>query len=79
VGTNPQSTPSKIPAYQPLASPVLPASAALPLPYRYSHLAQIFQCVEAVVSMMYKRKEVITFRKLKPAVEEMLRRLVNQT
>lgn len=74
VGTSPQSTPSKSPAYQRFTSLVLPASAALSLPFSYRCLAEIFRCVDAVGSMLYKRKEVITFRKLKPAVQEMLRR-----
>lgn len=77
VGTSPQSTPSKSPAYQRFTSLVLPASAALPLPFSYRCLAEIFRCVDAVGCMLYKRKEMITFRKLKPAVQEMLRRLVN--
>ncbi|PNF24958.1 hypothetical protein B7P43_G09163 [Cryptotermes secundus] len=74
VGTSPQSTPSKSPAYQRFTSLVLPASAALPLPFSYRCLAEIFRCVDAVGCMLYKRREMITFRKLKPAVQEMLRR-----
>jgi chromatin licensing and DNA replication factor 1 len=77
VGTSTQSTPTKSPAYQRFAALALPASAALSLPFSYCCLAEIFRCVDAVASMLYKRKEVITFRKLKPAVQEMLRRLVN--
>jgi len=77
VGTSPQSTPTKSPAYQLFSSLALPASPVLSLPFSYSCLAEIFRCVDAVASMLYKRKELITFRKLKSAVQEMLRRSVN--
>lgn len=47
---------------------------ALTLPYKYRYLAEIFRCIDTVSQILYNRKESITFRKLKPAVEEMLKR-----
>lgn len=47
---------------------------ALTLPFKYRFLAEMFRAVDTVVQILYNRKETITFRKLKPAVEEMLKR-----
>ncbi|XP_050315928.1 DNA replication factor Cdt1 isoform X2 [Anthonomus grandis grandis] len=47
---------------------------ALTLPFKYRFLAEIFRAVDTVIQILYNRKETITFRKLKPAVEEMLKR-----
>lgn len=47
---------------------------ALTLPYKYRYLAEIFRCIDTVSQILFNRKETITFRKLKPAVEEMLKR-----
>ncbi|XP_068081294.1 DNA replication factor Cdt1 isoform X2 [Anabrus simplex] len=67
-------SPRKGPAYQsfsPLAKPGVPALA---LPYTYRFLAEVFRCMDTVTSMLHNRKETVTFNKLKPAVQEMLRR-----
>lgn len=47
---------------------------SLTLPYKYRSLAEIFRSVDTVCQILFNRKEIITFRKLKPAVEEMLKR-----
>lgn len=47
---------------------------ALTLPFKYRFLAEIFRAVDTVIQIMYNRNETITFRKLKPAVESMLKR-----
>lgn len=47
---------------------------ALTLPYKYRYLAEIFRSIDTVCQILFNRKETITFRKLKPAVEEMLKR-----
>ncbi|KAL1489483.1 hypothetical protein ABEB36_014370 [Hypothenemus hampei] len=47
---------------------------ALTLPFKYRFLAEIFRSIDTVIQIMFNRKETITFRKLKPAVEEMLKR-----
>ncbi|EZA53127.1 hypothetical protein DMN91_005135 [Ooceraea biroi] len=51
---------------------------ALTLPYNYRFLAEIFRCVETVSAMLFNRKELITFNKLRPAVQELLRRNFTQ-
>ncbi|XP_071454357.1 DNA replication factor Cdt1 [Hetaerina americana] len=63
-------------------SKTLPASpskgTSLCLPYQYRCLAEVFRCVDVVVSMMINRKEKITFNKLRPAAQEMLRKNVSE-
>lgn len=53
---------------------VVPVKESLTLPYKYRCLAEIFRAMDTVCQIMYNRKETITFKKLKPAVEEMLKR-----
>nr|CAI5819949.1 unnamed protein product [Callosobruchus analis] len=50
------------------------AKPALTLPYKYRHLAEIFRSIDIVCQILFNRKECITFRKVKPAVEEMMKR-----
>lgn len=52
----------------------MPAKASLTLPYKYRSLAEIFRSIDTVCQILFNRKEIITFRKLKPAVEEMLKK-----
>ncbi|XP_019876874.1 DNA replication factor Cdt1 isoform X3 [Aethina tumida] len=52
----------------------LSSKPALSLPFKYRYLAEMFRSIDTVVQILYNRKETITFRKLKPAVEEMLKR-----
>ncbi|CAG2057188.1 unnamed protein product [Timema podura] len=67
---SPLTSPSKGgPAYQwfeSLASPV-----SLPLPYSYRSLVEMFRSLDTVVSMLHNRGESITYRKLRPAIQEM--------
>lgn len=51
-----------------------PVKSSLSLPYKYRSLAELFRSIDTVCQILYNRKEIITFRKLKPAVEEMLKR-----
>ncbi|KAJ9580268.1 hypothetical protein L9F63_004081, partial [Diploptera punctata] len=74
VGISPQTTPTKSPAFQRFASLAAPSAPVLPLPFNYKYLAEIFRCVDTVTSMLYNRKEIVSYKKLKPAVQEMLRR-----
>ncbi|XP_030557924.1 DNA replication factor Cdt1 [Drosophila novamexicana] len=63
------------PAYKRFASLVETSKAGqLPLPYKYRHLLEVFKAVDSVVAMFHNRKECITFKKLKPAVQRMLRK-----
>lgn len=63
-----------IPAYQRFQSLTETTQSTLPLPYKYRCLAEVFRCVESICSMFYNRKEAITFKKLKPAVQRLLRK-----
>lgn len=58
--------------YQTLAESV--PSTTLQLPYKYRCLLEVFRCVDSICSMFFNRKETITFKKLKPAVQRMLRK-----
>lgn len=59
-----------------LAEPQVPS---LTLPYSYKELAEIFRCCDIIVSMLFNRKEVCTFDKLKRSVEEMSKKSFNKT
>lgn len=69
-----KSSPVKVPAYQRYQSLVDTEGKAMPLPYKYRFLAEIFRSIDTVSAMLYNRKENITFAKLKPAVQELVRR-----
>ena len=49
----------------------------LTLPYSFQVLAERFKCVDAVCSMLQRRKEICTFTKLQKAVQKMTRRYVS--
>ncbi|KAG7211391.1 hypothetical protein KM043_010679 [Ampulex compressa] len=69
-----KGSPTKTPAYQRYLSLAESGTPGLPLPYSYRFLAEAFRCVDTVSAMLYNRKEIITFKKLKPAVQELLRK-----
>ncbi|XP_047347869.1 DNA replication factor Cdt1-like [Vespa velutina] len=69
-----KSKPDKTPAYQRYLSFAESGTPGLSLPYNYRFLAEIFRCIDTVSAMMFNRKELITFKKLKPAIQELLRR-----
>lgn len=46
----------------------------LPLPLKYRILIELFKAMETVSSMMFSRKEKITFHKLKRGVQQMTRK-----
>lgn len=69
-----KGSPTKVPAYQQYLSLAESGTPALPLPYHYRFLAEAFRCVDTVSAMLFNRKEIITFKKLKPAVQELLRK-----
>ncbi|XP_029678745.1 DNA replication factor Cdt1 [Formica exsecta] len=74
-GTTPspiKSSPTK--PYQKYLSLAESEIPGLVLPYNYRFLAEVFRCVDTVSAMLFNRKEVITFNKLKPAVQELVRR-----
>ncbi|KAK5642544.1 hypothetical protein RI129_008711 [Pyrocoelia pectoralis] len=59
------SSPSKLISSSPTES--------LTLPYKYRRIAEIFRSIDTICQIMYNRKEAITFKKLKPSVELMLK------
>ncbi|XP_011163900.2 DNA replication factor Cdt1 [Solenopsis invicta] len=69
---------SPVKAYQKYLSLAESEIPGLALPYNYRFLAEIFRCVDTVSAMLFNRKELITFNKLKPAVQELLRRNFTQ-
>ncbi|GBP19010.1 DNA replication factor Cdt1 [Eumeta japonica] len=73
VVVSPIKSPSKVPAYMRHAS-LATSSTSLPLPHHYRFLAELFRGMETVVSLLFNRNEKITFSKLKPSVQEMLKR-----
>ncbi|KAL9918134.1 DNA replication factor Cdt1-like [Glossina fuscipes fuscipes] len=48
------------------------------LPFKYRHLLEIFKGLDTVCAMFHNRKECITFKKLKPTVQRMLRKNFNE-
>ncbi|XP_023296992.2 DNA replication factor Cdt1 [Lucilia cuprina] len=76
-------SPSKMvvpPAYQRFMSLAESSKAGqLPLPYKYRHLIEIFKALDSVCAMFHNRKECITFKKLKPAVQRMMRKNFYET
>ncbi|XP_016906619.1 DNA replication factor Cdt1 [Apis cerana] len=69
-----KSSPIKTPAYQQYLSLAESGTPALPLPYHYRFLAEAFRCLDTISAMLFNRKETITFKKLKPAIQELLRK-----
>lgn len=64
-----------VPAYQRFANLASDAvTTSLQLPYKYRSLLETFRCVDSICAMFYNRKETITFKKLKPAVQRMMRK-----
>lgn len=63
-----------VPAYQRFQTLAESGAPTLQLPYKYRCLLETFRSVDSICSMLYNRKETITFKKLKPAVQRMLRK-----
>ncbi|XP_069964793.1 DNA replication factor Cdt1 [Bactrocera oleae] len=78
-----QGSPAKVvvtPAYQRFMSLAESSKAGqLPLPFKYRNLIEVFKGVDSVCAMFHNRKECITFKKLKPAVQRMLRKNFTET
>ncbi|XP_050675180.1 DNA replication factor Cdt1-like [Leptidea sinapis] len=76
VVVSPAKSPSKVSAYNKHEAYV--SSSGLPLPQQYRHLAELFRAVETVIALLYNRNEKVTFSKLKPSVQEMLKRVFTE-
>lgn len=61
-------------AYQKFMHLIETSKSVLHLPFKYRQLVEAFKCLDSVCAMFFNRREVITFKKLKPAVQRMLRR-----
>ncbi|XP_065082108.1 DNA replication factor Cdt1 isoform X2 [Ochlerotatus camptorhynchus] len=73
------ASPTKVPAYQRFQTLVESGTPSLLLPYKYRSLAELFKCIDTVCAMYYNRKEQVTFKKLKPAVQRMARKNLYET
>lgn len=69
-----KSSPVKAPAYERYQALIEPGSQTLQLPFKYRYLLEIFRAVDNVCAIFFNRKEKVTFKKLKPAVQRMLRK-----
>lgn len=67
-------SPKKLPAYQRFQALTEEGTPSLQLPYKYRSLLELFKCTDTVCAMFHNRKEQITFKKLKPAVQRMARK-----
>lgn len=65
---------SSLPAYQRFQALREAGRPTLTLPYKYRCLAEAFKCLDTVCSMFFNRHETITMKKLRPAVQRMLRK-----
>ncbi|XP_023933156.1 DNA replication factor Cdt1-like isoform X1 [Lingula anatina] len=70
----PESKKTAPAAYERFHSLAQPVAPSLSLPYKYKVLLEMFRSMDTVVSMLHNRTEIITFSKLKNAVQEMLRK-----
>ncbi|XP_053675956.1 DNA replication factor Cdt1 [Anopheles nili] len=68
------ASPKKLPAYQRFSALAEAGTPTLHLPFKYRSLLELFKCVDTVCAMFHNRKEQITFKKLKPAVQRMARK-----
>lgn len=73
------ASPTKLPAYQRFQSLAESSRSSLLLPYKYRCLEELFKCIDTVCAMYHNRKEQITFKKLKPAVQRMARKNLYET
>lgn len=67
------------PAYQRFHSLADSGKLALQMPFKHRCLLEAFKCLDSICAMFYNRKEVITLKKLKPAVQRMLRKNFDET
>ncbi|CAO1403405.1 unnamed protein product [Diamesa hyperborea] len=76
---SPMKSPTKVPAYQRFQSLSQSGTSTLQLPYKYRLLQEMFKAVDTVCAMFFNRKEKITFKKLKPAVQRIMRKNFHET
>lgn len=76
---SPTKSPIKAPAYERFQSLTEKGTPSLQLPFKYRYLLEVFKAVDTVCAMFFNRKEKITFKKLKPAVQRILRKNFYET
>lgn len=74
-----KSSPVKAPAYERFQALAEAGTPTLQLPFKYRYLLEIFKAVDTVCAMFFNRKEKITFKKLKPAVQRIIRKNFYET
>lgn len=67
-------SPVKAPAYQRFQNLAEAGTPSLQLPFKFRYLLEIFKAVDTVCAMFFNRKEKITFKKMKPAVQRIVRK-----
>lgn len=72
-------SPLKVPAYEKYGHLLDTGKSGLQLPFKYRILAEMFKCCDSVCSLFHNRHETITLKKLKPAVQRMLRKNFNES
>lgn len=77
--SSPMKSPTKVPAYQRFQNLSQSGTSTLQLPYKYRLLQEMFKAVDTVCAMFFNRKEKITFKKLKPAVQRIMRKNFHET
>nr|XP_015223487.1 PREDICTED: DNA replication factor Cdt1 isoform X2 [Lepisosteus oculatus] len=62
----------KVPAYQRYHTLAQDVPPGLSLPYKYKMLAEMFRCLDTIVSILFNRSETATFAKVKQGVQDMM-------
>lgn len=76
---SPTKSPVKAPAYERFQNLTEAGAPSLQLPFKYRYLLEVFKAVDTVCAMFFNRKEKITFKKMKPAVQRILRKNFYET
>ncbi|KAJ3609996.1 hypothetical protein NHX12_022090 [Muraenolepis orangiensis] len=70
---------NNVPAYQRYHTLAQDQAPGLSLPYHYRLLAEMFRSADTIVSMLYNRKETVTFAKVKQGVQDMMHKHFEQS
>lgn len=73
-GKDPLRSPPRMPAHHRFQHLIETGRPTLQLPYKYRYILEVFKSVDTVCAMLHNRNEKITFKKLKPAVQRMMRK-----
>uniref|UniRef100_A0A336MBD5 CSON013720 protein n=1 Tax=Culicoides sonorensis TaxID=179676 RepID=A0A336MBD5_CULSO len=73
-GKDPLMSPPRAPAHHRFQHLIETGRPTLQLPYKYRYILEVFKAVDTVCAMLHNRNEKITFKKLKPAVQRIMRK-----